>query len=434
MGRVVYWTVLKKTRDIVDTAPMLTTKVTLKYATFLGLVTAWAACMPNPDAGDTTGFAGTSGAAGTNATQGAAGTSGGATAGSGASSSTGGTIGAGGTAGSPAGAAGSTAGAGGAAGSTAGAAGSSGGATAGRGGAGGAAGSGATAGRGGGAGGNAGRGGGGGTTGTGGRGGTTGTGGGAGTAVGTAGGSGSAGLGGASLCTAGRYLLCEGFEGTAVGTTPPAGWTRHGNASVADDQAARGTHALKVGAADSGERRFYFTDSESFGAGHWGRIFYKVQTPVPDAFVHSSLVVLQGTGPTNGASEYRVVDTVKQAVDTPDVASQHQFLWNVQIQGGSEFGKQGPYDWKFDGKWHCAEWHIDGATQAYQFFFDGAEVTQMRIMNGAGNYGSGSNRTDIPMVFTDLKVGWNNYQAAPPGFVAWIDEVAVDTARIGCGN
>ena len=73
------------------------------------------------------------------------------------------------------------------------------------------------------------------------------------------------------------------------------------------------------------------------------------------------------------------------------------------------------------------------ATQAYQFFFDGAEVTQIRIMNGAGNYGTG-NRTYLPMVFTDLKVGWNNYQSAPPGFVAWIDEIAVDTARIGCGN
>jgi hypothetical protein len=251
---------------------------------------------------------------------------------------------------------------------------------------------------------------------------------------GTAGVTGAAGLGGQSLCTSGRFLVCEGFEGTATGNTPPAGWTRHGNAAVADDQAARGTHALKISAADNGERRFYFTDSESFGSGHWGRIFYKVQTPVPDAFVHSTLVALQGNGPTNGASEYRVVDTVKQAIDTKDVGGTHQFLWNVQPQNTDEFGKGGPYDWRFDGKWHCAEWHIDGATQTYQFFYDGTEVSQVRIMNGAGNYGSGNNRTDIPMVFTDLKVGWNNYQSSPPGFVAWIDEIAIDVSRIGCDN
>ena len=42
--------------------------------------------------------------------------------------------------------------------------------------------------------------------------------------------------------------------------------------------------------------------------------------------------------------------------------------------------------------------------------------------------------TDIPPVFSELHVGWNNYQSASPGFVAWIDEVALDTNRIGCDN
>jgi hypothetical protein len=396
-----------------------------RRATLLGALTALAACMPNPEAGPVSGPAGRAGTigvagSGTSGEGGASGSNGDPGVGGAPTGAAGAATGA---AGSTAGVAGSSGGAAGTSGSAAGASGSiagtAGGATAGTLG-------GAAGGRGGVAGGNAGRGGAGGGTGGSSAGGSTGS--------GTAGVTGGAGLGGASLCTTGRFLLCEGFETTPVGNTPPAGWTRHGSASVADDQAARGTRALKVGAANNGERRFYFTDAEKFGAGHWGRIFYKVQTPVPDAFVHSSLVVLQGNGPSNGASEYRVVDTVKQAVDTPDVASLHQFLWNVQIQGGSEFGKQGPYNWRFDGNWHCAEWHIDGATQAYQFFFDGTEVTQMRIMNGAGNYGSGSNRTDIPMVFTDLKVGWNNYQSAPPGFVAWIDEIAIDTDRIGCNN
>ena len=226
-------------------------------------------------------------------------------------------------------------------------------------------------------------------------GGTAGSGGGAGGRGGTVG---SAGLGGGSLCTPGRYLLCEGFEGTAVGNTPPAGWTRQGEASVADDDAARGTHALKIAAATSGARRFNFGNSESFGTGHWGRIFYKVRTPVPDPFVHSTLVAFQGTGPTVGAAEFRVVDTVKMAAPT----STHQFLWNVQIQGGSEWAKGSSYNWSFDGNWHCAEWHIDAATQTYQYFFDGTEITMIGIQNGAGNYGSGNNRTEIPMMFAAL--------------------------------
>jgi hypothetical protein len=237
---------------------------------------------------------------------------------------------------------------------------------------------------------------------------------------------GAAGLGGASRCTPGKYLVCEDFEATAVGAVP-AGWTKHGDASVQMDQAARGTHALKIGAAANGERRIY-ADATKLGTGHWGRIFYKVQLPaaVPASgnVIHSTLVAFQGTGPKNGSSEYRVVDTVE------DANGKHQFLWNVQPSSVSEFGKGSSYDWMYDGNWHCAEWQVDGPTQAYHFFIDGAEVTQIALTNGAGNY----NGSDIPNAFSQIHIGWNNYQSASPGFVAWIDEVAMDTNRIGCGN
>jgi hypothetical protein len=234
---------------------------------------------------------------------------------------------------------------------------------------------------------------------------------------------GAAGIGGPSLCAAGRYVICESFESTAVGAVP-AGWTQRGNAVVADDQAARGTHALKIGRADSGERRI-FTSATALGSGHWGRVFYRVQLPVPAVFVHSTLVALQGVGPVNGNEEVRVVDTVKQASGT------HQFLYNVQ-PSGNEFGKGSPYNWRFDDMWHCAEWHIDNPTQSFHFYIDGAEVTQIAIDNGAGNYAG----SDIPPVFSVVRVGWNNYQAAPAGtgFVAWLDEIALDKNRIGCGQ
>jgi hypothetical protein len=352
-------------------------------------------------------------------------------AGSGAAGSAaagkGGASGSGGVAAGAGGASGGAAG-GGTAGSVAGGAGVGGSAAgegggAGRGGVGGAvAGSGGAADRGG-AGGGAGRGGAGGA----GRGGSGGTGG---AATGTGGASGTAGVGGGSLCMAGRFLLCEGFEGP-VGTTPPSGWSRQGNAAIADDQAARGAHALKLTpAADKGYGFFVYGNAESFGAAHWGRIFYRVQVPPPDAFVHATMAAYQGDGPDIGAATFRVVDTVKMAAPS----SKHQFLYNVQITGGSEFSKEGPYNWTFDGSWHCAEWFVDGANQAYQFFQDGAEVTQMKIQNGAGNYGSGSNRTNLPMMFNDFRVGWTTYQTAPPGFTAWIDEVAIDSQRIGCAN
>jgi hypothetical protein len=245
-----------------------------------------------------------------------------------------------------------------------------------------------------------------------------------------AGGGGTAGIGGTSLCAPGKYLLCEGFETTEVGNNAPTGWTRMGNVSVADDQAARGSRSMKVAAATNGARRFVYGDAESFGAAHWGRIFYKVQLPVPTPFVHSTFVAFDGNGPSIGPSEFRVVDTVKNE----GANGTHQFLYNVQITGGSEFAKGSSYNWRFDANWHCAEWYVDGATQAYRFFIDGTEVEEIRLMNGAGNYGTGNNRTHLPMMFTELRVGLYNYQAADPGFVVWIDEIAIHSGRIGCGG
>jgi len=392
----------------------------------LAVLAAGAGCATSESGPPTAGAAGSSGGGATGA-----GGAGGTTAGSGGSSDNGGSGGSSGSSGAG--------GAGGAGGSIAGA--SGGGTTGGRGGAaGGASGSGGSAaGRGGSGSGGAvaGNGGSGGASaGTSGRGGTGGgASGGAGAsgsagAGGGSGASGAAGIGGGSLCTGGRFLLCEGFEGP-VGNTPPSGWSRTGNAAIADDQAARGAHALKATpAADKGYGFFVYGNAEAFPAAHWGRLFYRVQTPPPDAFVHATMAGYNGDGPGIGASTFRVADTVKMAAPT----STHQFLFNVQITGDREFGKGSPYNWSFDGKWHCAEWFVDGANQAYQFYYDGTEVTQIRIQNGAGNYGSGSNETHLPMMFSDFRVGWTTYQTAPPGFTAWIDEVAIDANRIGCGN
>jgi len=220
-------------------------------------------------------------------------------------------------------------------------------------------------------------------------------------------------------CASSTYLICEDFETTNVGGVP-AGWNASGDAKVAEGGAAHGARALAIGAAANGQRRIT-RDAQLLGSAHWGRIYYKVQLPVPSVFVHSTMVALQGVGPTRGNGEYRVVDTVKQA------GGAHQFLYNVQ-PAGAEFATGSPYNWSFDGQWHCAEWRIEHANQAYQFFIDGAEVESIRKANGAGNYGG----TDIPEVFTQLKVGWNNYQYAAPGFVAWIDDIAVHSSRIGC--
>jgi hypothetical protein len=230
----------------------------------------------------------------------------------------------------------------------------------------------------------------------------------------------------AQVGCAGRDLLvCEDFEGTDLGAVP-SGWTRHGELAAVDDGDAHGgSRALRLGPAPNAERRIYH-DAKLLGSAHWGRIYFKVETPVPDAFVHSTLVSLLGDGPKNGPSDYRPIDTIKQAKNTPDVGGRHNFIYNVQIIGKSEFGTETSYDYTFDGKWHCAEYHIDASNQSYILYFDGKDV--LHFTRGAGNYAT----SDIPNEFDELRVGWINYQSASPGFTAFIDDIAFDDSRIGC--
>lgn len=239
-------------------------------------------------------------------------------------------------------------------------------------------------------------------------------------AAGTGGMGGTAGAGNAQGCDNPAYLLCEDFETTDEGQIPD-NYTLQGEAAVASDQARSGTRSLKIGQADNGPRRIAH-DASNFGSAHWGRIFYRVQTPVPAPFVHSTMIELQGDGPNIGSAGYRVVDTVK------DENGMHQFLYNVQ-PSGAEFGTGSSYDWEFDGEWHCAEWHIDGGNQSYHFYYDSEEVTDIAIDNGAGNYDG----TEIPPEgFEEIRVGWYNYQEASPGFVVWLDDLAISADRVGC--
>jgi hypothetical protein len=232
--------------------------------------------------------------------------------------------------------------------------------------------------------------------------------------------------GGGSLCGNGSYPICEDFENTPVGEIP-SGWAKTGAVEVAMDQAFRGGRSLKVNAAANGPRRITRsgTTVTELGGAHWGRIHYRVQTPTPGVFVHSTLVAGSALSPRDNVMiEVRTVDTVQNADRT------HQFLYNVQPNGRAEFGKGSSYNWMFDDAWHCAEWHVDYATQSYAFYLDETEITQIRITNGAGNF----ENAEIPAMFQNLSFGWNNYQSASPGFVAWLDEIAVGTTRIGCST
>jgi len=240
-------------------------------------------------------------------------------------------------------------------------------------------------------------------------------------AGGTSAGGGGAGGAAALGCAGKTYKLCEDFETGTVGGLP-TGWTAlkgYGadaaqGVGLATDQHLSGRMALKSNSMTPGEERIQKSIA-SLGATatkHWGRIFYRVQSPAPrpssGAVIHVTLTALEGT------TENRVVDSVEASNGT------HQWIYNVPDDScctGSA------YSWSFDTDWHCAEWYVDVANQSFRFFTDNTEVTSIGFTGNANAKMSS---------YTAIAVGAEFYQAPPTPFVIWFDDLAIDDSQIHC--
>src|SRR5581483_8039923 len=82
----------------------------------------------------------------------------------------------------------------------------------------------------------------------------------------------------------GRFILYEDFEGVNPGQIPK-GFQKTGAVGVAEDSAHSGRHALRIEAAANGPRRITVKGDvvKSLGGSHWGRLYFKVQMPAPEA-------------------------------------------------------------------------------------------------------------------------------------------------------
>jgi hypothetical protein len=227
-----------------------------------------------------------------------------------------------------------------------------------------------------------------------------------------------------------KPLLVEDFESTPVGQIP-AGYTKSGVVGVVDDVAHSGKKSLRMEAAVNGARRITLKGDvlTALGGEHWGRLYFKVKLPTPTPHgegkfpvIHSTLVAGSAQSPLHhDPIEVRVLDTVMGPKGT------FQYIYNVQPRKRPEFAHGSHYDYHYTDQWTLAEWYVDFKTQTYRLFINGAEIKDASFSKGADNV----EKSEIPEVFTSLSFGWNNYQKAGDGFVAWIDDIALSKERIG---
>ena len=235
--------------------------------------------------------------------------------------------------------------------------------------------------------------------------------------------SGSGGSSGEPSCatTGKNLLLCEDFEDYPVGGVPdPAVWTIDKGAGatvgVDDQQFKHGKHALHLHTLPDANKALLH-ETKTFplpGGGNslYGRANVMIGAGLSVPTNHTNF--LEASGKVNGQSgNYRYG------------ASNAKFLANYNPGDPAKASKTAvPV-----GVWTCVEWAFLGDTNEMHLWLDGKELTDVAVPPGGVN----------GMIWTAPKFdsfyfGWITYATdmASDHYDIWYDDIAIDTARIGC--
>ena len=252
-------------------------------------------------------------------------------------------------------------------------------------------------------------------------------------------------VGGASKCAQSTFQLCEDFESGAL---DKATWTVSGLAPIID-----GEHVARCGKAlhikDPSGMFTHITEKKTFREPdntYYGRIFiYFKSLPTPTAtFTYSHWTILAATGDGPGAGgEIRFGGQMQNGVNRWGTGTDNQAPgatgdWTNIDQDPAPDGMPShiPSD-----TWLCMEWmHAGPDTNETKVWWDGAEhpsIATTKTEHGTklarAKPTAGMGDFILPN-FTALWLGWQAYQGGGETFELWLDEIAIDHARIGCGN
>jgi hypothetical protein len=233
---------------------------------------------------------------------------------------------------------------------------------------------------------------------------------------GGAGGTSAAGGDGTTPCSAGH--VCDGFESADFGM-----WTKNGEGAIQLDttHVFAGTKSMQFVSEPGGNKRGQLERSGAplfplAGNKMWGRVMAFAKdlpgmSDEEDKNVHYDLIQASGADPALG--EYRV-------------AGMGGVLLNYNPHD-CYFGTQKPIP---VDEWACWEWLFDGEKNVIEFYIDG--VQQARIENkGQGCVDGTSSVWEAP-TFSELRIGFVNYQSKAETTTLWLDELEVGPERLSC--
>jgi hypothetical protein len=233
---------------------------------------------------------------------------------------------------------------------------------------------------------------------------------------------------GSSRCAQAGVQLCDDFESGILDKTT---WSVEGTAPVIDGlEHARGNRALHI--TQPGNGLSYIKETKTFPAmndTYWGRIFvfFKSLPAAPLTYAHWTFIAASGTGVSG---EIRVSGQLQNGGNFFGVGTDNR----VDDAGTGDWTSSDDDPPKAPvavplNQWICIEWLHKGDTNETRFYWDGVEHPS--LSTSATMHGGNANPFLLPQ-FTNVWIGWQEYQTTTESFELWIDEIAIDSARIGC--
>lgn len=244
-------------------------------------------------------------------------------------------------------------------------------------------------------------------------------------------------FGGAPRCEALGALLCDDFESENEGSGPssdtwkqPFGYLP----KIDGSRAARGKKSLHF--ALSGTTPGHIEQTRTFPATRgrlYGRMFVQFGAlPSAPANAHWSLVAAMA-GPDS--TEVRVGGQQR---------NDNRFGISSRAPGDDGFDWHTPATEEAakpvvsTSRWTCLEWYFGADDKETRVWVDGSELASLHLTEDEYRRGDeeGGKRWAFPTL-ERLRIGWWLYpieNPQPAQIDLWIDEVAIDDARIGCAG
>jgi hypothetical protein len=210
---------------------------------------------------------------------------------------------------------------------------------------------------------------------------------------------GSAGSGGGGSVDCSTYKLCDDFEGGPLGMGTSPWKTQSGGGytlELATDQAHSGTHSVHI-AAPTATGSAHIVETKTFPAtDYWGRAFLRFKAP-PGG--HQMFIMMSAPN-----DQIRILNMLGNSAKVQqNLQSSDKFTSSATLI---------PME-----KWFCYEWHAN--TSGVHVYLDGTELADA----AATWSGSGG---------TSLTIGYQRFQTGTAAGEIWIDDVAINTAQVGC--